>query len=35
MDETYDIRLKENFKLFVTGPSRCGQTFFLLFVAKY
>ena len=29
MQETYDIRLKENFKLFVTGPSRCGKTFFV------
>ena len=27
----FDIRLKENFKLFVTGPSRCGKT---VFVAK-
>ena len=26
-----DIRLKENFKLFVSGPSRCGKT---VFVAK-
>ena len=25
----YDIRLKENFKLFVSGPSRCGKTFFV------
>ena len=24
-----DIRLKENFKLFVTGPSRCGKTVFV------
>ena len=23
----YDIRLKENFKLFISGPSRCGKTF--------
>ena len=22
----FDIRLKENFKLFVSGPSRCGKT---------
>ena len=22
----FDIRLKENFKLLVTGPSRCGKT---------
>ena len=27
----FDLRLKENFKLFVTGPSRCGKT---VFVAK-
>ena len=27
----FDIRLKENFKLFGTGPSRCGKT---VFVAK-
>merc|ERR1711951_260659 len=26
-DKKYDIRLKENFKLFVSGPSRCGKTF--------
>ena len=25
----FDIRLKENFKLFVSGPSRCGKTFFI------
>ena len=25
----YDIRLKENFKLFLSGPSRCGKTFFV------
>ena len=24
-----DIRLKENFKLFVSGPSRCGKTVFI------
>ena len=29
--EKHDIRLKENFKLFVSGPSRCGKT---VFVAK-
>ena len=28
-DETFDIRLKENFKLFVSGPSRCGKTVFV------
>ena len=27
--ESFDIRLKENFKLFVSGPSRCGKTFFV------
>ena len=25
----YDVRLKENFKLFISGPSRCGKTFFV------
>ena len=30
-DASFDIRLKENFKLFVSGPSRCGKT---VFVAK-
>ena len=25
----FDIRLKENFKLFLSGPSRCGKTFFV------
>ena len=25
----FDIRLKENFKLFISGPSRCGKTFFI------
>ena len=25
----YDVRLKENFKLFISGPSRCGKTFFI------
>ena len=24
-----DVRLKENFKLFISGPSRCGKTFFI------
>merc|ERR1712219_11788 len=28
-DVKYDIRLKENFKLFISGPSRCGKTFFV------
>ena len=27
--KSYDIRLKENFKLFISGPSRCGKTFFV------
>ena len=31
MHGIYDIRLKENFKLFISGPSRCGKT---LFVSK-
>jgi hypothetical protein len=25
----FDIRLEENFKLFISGPSRCGKTFFI------
>ena len=25
----FDVRLKENFKLFISGPSRCGKTFFV------
>ena len=25
----YDVGLKENFKLFISGPSRCGKTFFV------
>ena len=25
MHGVFDIRLKENFKLFVSGPSRCGK----------
>ena len=25
----FDIRLKENVKLFISGPSRCGKTFFV------
>ena len=25
----FDIRLKENFKLFISGPSRCGKTVFV------
>ena len=27
--KNFDIRLKENFKLFVSGPSRCGKTAFV------
>ena len=27
--EEHDVRLKENFKLFISGPSRCGKTFFV------
>ena len=27
--DNFDIRLKENFKLFISGPSRCGKTFFV------
>ena len=27
--DVYDIRLKENFKLFISGPSRCGKTVFV------
>ena len=26
----YDIRLKENFKTFISGPSRCGKTTFVI-----
>ena len=25
----FDIQLKENFKVFISGPSRCGKTFFV------
>ena len=28
LDGSYDIRLKENFKLLISGPSRCGKTVF-------
>ena len=28
-ETSYDVTLKENFKLFVTGPSRCGKTVFI------
>ena len=26
--ENFDVRLNDNFKLFICGPSRCGKTFF-------
>ena len=29
MQGVFDIRLKENFKLFISGPSRCGKTVFV------
>ena len=25
----YDVRLKDNFKVFISGPSRCGKTVFV------
>ena len=28
-NEVYDLRLKENFKVFISGPSRCGKTVFV------
>ena len=28
--DTYDVRLKDNFKVFISGPSRCGKTVFVL-----
>ena len=28
-EKMFDIRLKENFKLFISGPSRCGKTFYI------
>ena len=28
-ENTFDLRLKENFKMFITGPSRCGKTVFI------
>ena len=27
--DIYDVRLKENFKVFISGPSRCGKTVFV------
>ena len=27
--ENFDVRLNDNFKLFICGPSRCGKTFFV------
>ena len=29
MQGIFDIRLKENFTLFISGPSRCGKTVFV------
>ena len=29
LNGSFDIRLKENFKLFISGPSRCGKTVFI------
>ena len=29
MQGAFDIRLKENLKLFISGPSRCGKTVFV------
>ena len=28
-NDVYDIRLNENFKVFISGPSRCGKTVFV------
>merc|ERR1712208_266791 len=28
-DSIYDVRLKENFKVFISGPSRSGKTVFV------
>ena len=27
--DIYDVRLKENFKVFISGPSSCGKTVFV------
>ena len=27
--DIYDVRLKDNFKVFISGPSRCGKTVFV------
>ena len=27
--DIYDVRLKENFKVFISGPLRCGKTVFV------
>ena len=27
---TFDLRLKENFKIFLSGPSGCGKTTFIV-----
>ena len=29
-NEVYDLRLKENFKVFISGPSRCGKNCFCI-----
>ena len=26
----YDLRFKEHFKIFISGPSRCGKTYFVV-----
>ena len=31
----FDIRLKENFKIFISGPSGCGKTTFILNVVRH
>ena len=33
-NQKYDIRLIENFKVFISGPSRCGKTFFVSSLIK-
>ena len=35
MQGAFDIRLKENFKLFISGPSRCGKTVFVSKLTTY
>ena len=29
INKTFDVWLKENFKFFISGPSRCGKTVFV------